>query len=454
MLFLRTILAGAGRTPQGHLGRAGGWWGPFSNSKGNGRRGRKPPSNTWIRVPEQSLLSHADSYQVTREDHEEIQAGRALFFTGKALAKAELICVKQGGLEILWYWTARRSNPWVIDDLILPDDQYATSGTCYASPEVVLAVSRQARRAGRIILGAGHSHGRLAVFSSLTDLELMSQLAAERVGFASQVQHLARGAARKRSLETPGDDPDAASRPGSIFEITFDDNPEVWVTVKTRVDLSEDDLEVELDRIQRHQVSLFTTHNADGEHYFPVHHVTSCLHCGTRLDDYSAEDVSVHLIGPQTLSEDEQNDLIAELDEKAPRGGFFRERWGWGGSKKKHTFELDEADDKDKGDDSHDDTEAKEPADFFVYRHGQRVGKVPAVVLEEAAYRCPALARALGWSEKKTRVECTAETNEDAAEDLVVETRDKVGEEPDDGPGEPRAEEAGDGQSDLTGGSR
>lgn len=410
----------------GHRARSGGWWGPSFGSKGNGRRGRKSPSNRWIRVPEQSVVGQDADYQVTDLDRQEVKAGRTLFFTGGALAKAELICERQGGQEILWYWTALRSTPWVIDDLILPDDQYATSGTCYAAPEVVLTISRQVRRMGRLIMGAGHSHGRLAVFSSLTDLELMSQLAAERVGFASQVRQLAQGAVRKQTVEkTAADDADASPEAISAFEVAFDNNPELRVNLGVAADLSEEDVQVELDRIQRHQVSFFTTHNADGDHYFPVHHVTTCAHCGTRLEDYSAEDVAVHVIGPQILTEEERNDVIAELDEKAPRGGFFRERWGWSGSKTKQAVVFVEADGETENDAvATKEAGEKKPADFFLYRHGERVAKVPAVVLEEAAYRCPKLAHVLGWNKNEAGeidAELTRETDDEAEEGQLDE---------------------------------
>lgn len=381
---------------RGHRAGAGRWCGVFSGGKGNGRQGRASPSNTWTRAPEQTVIAHDADYQITAADRATIRAGKALFFSGKALAKADLICAKQEGLEILWYWVARRSSPWVVEDVLLPDHQQATAGTCYASPEMVLAVSRCARRVGWVILGAGHSHGHLGVFSSSVDLELMSQLAAERVGFASQAEQAVRGIVAKQGEEPVADDPDEPPKPVSVFEITFDDNPDVWVTVTARADLPDGALDAKLHLVHRHQASFFTTHNAEGDRYFPVHHVTACLHCGTRLEDHTSEEVEIHVIGPQTLSEDEETDLIADLEEKAPRGRFFRERWGWGQAEMHPTIEPAEPADPQKQ------TEAEQleaPADFFVYRRGRREGKVPAAVLEEAACRCPALARALGWKE-------------------------------------------------------
>ena len=380
---------------RGHLAGAGGWCGVFSGGKGNGRQRRESPSNTWIRAAEQPVVAHDADYQITPDDQAAMRAGKALFFTGKALAKADLICAKQAGLEILWYWVARRSSPWVVEDVLLPDHQQATAGTCYASPEMVLAVSRCARRKGWVILGAGHSHGHLGVFSSITDLELMSQLAAERVGFASQAQQAVRASVAKQGeAPTAGDSNEPP--PVSIFEITFDDNPHVWVTVTARADLPQDALDAKLHLLHRHQASFFTTHNAEGDRYFPVHHVSACLHCGTRLEDCTSEDVEIHVIGPQELSEDEKNDLIADLEEKAPRGGFFREQWGWGQAEMHPAVELAEPADPQKPAEAE---PLEAPADFFVYRRGQREGKVPAAVLEEAACRCPALARALGWDE-------------------------------------------------------
>jgi len=417
--------------PQGHFAACAAKWNPFKAEKDNGKWRRKSPSNTWIRTPEQSIITVDADYKLTDRDRDDAEAGRALFFTGKALAKAELICERQGGLEILWYWTARRSTPWVIDGLVLPDDQYATSGTCYAAPEEVLAVSRRARRIGRLIQGAGHSHGRLPVFASRTDLELMSQLAAERVGFASQVDRSIQGAVEEQSAVAPAAGaPDSQQSP-QTFEVTFDKHPETWLRFVAPAGLAADDFDVELDRLQRHQVSFFTTHNAHGDHYFPVHHVTSCFHCGTRLEDYSAENVRIRVIGPKRLSEEEENDLIAELDAKAPRGGFFREPWGWSRSSAGKTVELDEpADDRAKSDDEEE--EKKTPTDFFVYRHGQRVGSVTAAVLEEAAYRCPALASALGWRCDEPRETLQEELGDAAAEARLEEDAQKIDAEPDD----------------------
>lgn len=381
----------------------------FSDGQRNGRQGRPSSSNDWIRAAEQTIVVHDPDYQITPDDRAAIRAGKALFFSGKALAKADLICAKQDRLEILWYWVARRSSPWVVEDVLLPDHQQATAGTCYASPEMVLAVSRCARRMGWVIRGAGHSHGHLAVFSSSVDLELMSQFAAERVGFTSRAERVVCGnVAKQGEAPTAGDSDDADGRPVSVFEINFDDSPDVWLTIAAHADLPDDALDARLHLVHRHQASFFTTHNAEGDRYFPVHHVTACLHCGTRLEDHTSEEVEIHVIGPQTLTEDEATDLIADLEEKAPRVGFFRERWRCGQAETQQNLELGKPADPPPTEADPPPTEAdslETPADFFVYRHGRREGKVPAAVLEEAACRYPALARALGWDQPGERVE-------------------------------------------------
>jgi len=386
------------RARRGHRAGAGPWCGVFSGGPDHGRPGRASPSNHWIRRAEPTIVAHDADYRITPDDRAAIRAGKALFFAGRALAKADLVCAKQGGREILWYWVARRACPWVVEDLLLPDRQQATAGTCYASPEMVLAVSRCARRSGWLILGAGHSHGHLGVFSSSVDLELMSQLAAERVGFASRTQRMVAGSVAKQNEAPTADDSEEADRPPvAVFEITFDDDPDVWLTVAARADLPDGALDAKLHLVHRHQASFFTTHNAEGDRYFPVHHVTACLHCGTRLEDHTSEDVEIHVIGPETLTEDEETDLIAELEQKAPRGAAFAERWGWRQVEMHPTVEAGSPEPPQ----APEDESAETPADFFVYRHGRREGKVPAPVLEEAAYRCPALARALGWDEPR-----------------------------------------------------
>ena len=127
------------------------------------------------------------------------------------------------------------------------------------------------------------------------------------------------------------------------------------------------------------------------------------------MEDFISEGVRVHVIGAEELSEEEQSELIAELGRKAPRSWRFREQGEWGQSDLQEA--LAEPEPADAATEPEDGDEA-ETAEFVVSRRNERVGSVPAAVLEEAAYRCPALARALGWDQDETAERRTRQNEE------------------------------------------
>lgn len=142
----------------------------------------------------------------------------------------------------------------------------------------------------------------------------------------------------------------------------------------------------------------FSTHNVRGEHYFPVHRVKLCPACQARDEaTRPAEEVALHVVGPQELSADEREALRKEAKSKVQRGYL------WDGAPKGHPWDEREPEAGGLADEEGEagirEVGENAAADFEVYRRGNRVGRIPAALLEEAACRTPALAAALGWNE-------------------------------------------------------
>ena len=122
------------------------------------------------------IVAEPADFRFQARDRDAILTGKAVFIRGRALAKADFLCREAGHLELFWYWVANGEMPYVIDDLVLPDRQYVTTGHCTLDGGEVIKVNRKVRRQGNQIAGAGHSHGDSSVFSSPTDIEMIQQL--------------------------------------------------------------------------------------------------------------------------------------------------------------------------------------------------------------------------------------------------------------------------------------
>lgn len=340
-------------------------------------------------------VDHPADYRLSGEDLAVVARGLALFISGRALAKAAFLADLMGSQELLFYWTSERGAAGLITDLIIPE-QRTTAGMCVSEGQSVLRASRQARKLGRYIVAAGHSHGRSAVFSSGTDRRLMGELANERVGHSTYLRRKAQG-----RLAEAAAGPEGQARQ---LEATFPDAPECTVRLGVaRPDVSAQDLTVELVREIQGMTVTFSTHNAYGEHYFPMHRVRICPTCQAREEaTRSSDQVTLHVVGPEEITAEEKQALRKEVESKVQRGYL------WEGTCRPSTWPATAPvaatlpageDTPEPGEVGICGAEATVAADFEVYQRGCRVGRIPAAVVEEAAFRVPALARALGWTE-------------------------------------------------------
>ncbi len=390
-----------------------------SKRRGNRSRRKKrttppqtPPVSFDLKTAGQRVVRHEGEYRLTDTDRVEIEAGNSLFFTGKAIAMANCICQELKWLEILWYWTVRRGNPFLISGIVIPERQSLTGGSCDADGSAVLAASREARKQGRLIVGAGHSHGYSSgYFSSGTDLATMSQLADEKVGFVSKTK--VSSPARLRKLDPPANaNQEHKPQRSEIFEGTFAEYPGIRLKLTTsRADLSPEQFSAELQQDRRRLVSIFTTHNSAGQCLFPVHKVSWCLLCRSRLEEMTDKDVTLHVLGPVELTDEQRQTILDELREKKTGWRDSRQHsWWCSGQKEDSLGQLSHAgeptplarDGVPGNAPNSDSAGAAEPADFQIWRYGQLVGRVPAGVMEEAAHLLPSLATALAWQESKS----------------------------------------------------
>lgn len=138
------------------------------------------PRERTRRFPEQAVVYHPSGYELTEDDRGGVDEATDVFITGEALAKAAHLCHLFGSDEMLYYWAAPAEDPYVIDELLLAR-QRVSAGGCKAEAEDVLALGREARRRGKKVVAAGHSHGYSSLFASGTDWNQMGELAREGV---------------------------------------------------------------------------------------------------------------------------------------------------------------------------------------------------------------------------------------------------------------------------------
>jgi len=331
----------------------------------------------------QEFVQLPERYSVTEEDKQASARGERIFITGAALAAAEAICRFAGSSEILWFWTGHENRPEVISGVAIPMQQ-ASAGWCSAIGHEILRINRMVRRAGRFIIGSGHSHGMSSVFSSSIDLRAMADLAQQRVGFVSDSQRLLQGtvsSVQDSGAEGKGPaDPPAEAR----LAVTFGEgSPEIAARISTRrADIAPGDLRVELACRQQRIASLFSTHNSRCEHLLPLFAVTMCPVCGGRGESPKPSLVPVHVIGPKRLSKKQGERLRLEVDSKVQPG--YR------------SYQNSQA---------YLPADEKHAEDFEVCRHGRLIGYVPAVAMEKAAHHVKELAQSLGWYDEKPRVD-------------------------------------------------
>jgi len=311
------------------------------------------------RFGSQPVLAHEAGYKPTPDDLDAMFAGRAFFIAGNVIA-AEDVLVEAAPYdsELLWYYVAPEKSPIVAVDVLVPE-QAASVSACLVDGQNVLRAARSAARRGLRIIGAAHSHGRAAVFTSGVDEAQMARFAAEGVGI--RLNHWTTRPALLTTAHAAGADDVACSAAPT------NGDPEILLepgSGSTIADGSQFTV-----RIRRSAtVTCFATANGRGERLVPTIVTERCGICGcahTRRVD--ASDVTIHVIGPVALPQAKRAEL-ENLVRQRVRSALPVPAAVYGG-----------------------------PDEYVIWSGGVCVGSVPVHVLKAAAESCPALADALRW---------------------------------------------------------
>jgi len=184
--------------------------------------------------------------------------------------------------------------------------------------------------------------------------------------------------------------------------MTFEDRPDTALRIRTNANVQPEDIDA-VELIQSHRItrSSFWTSTAGRTHMVPMLERSTCPLCGVRAEQrVPPEQIAVHVIGPVTLTAEQEEELEREIASKVRRYG-----WGWR-CERLGQYGRQPDDEQDEEAACHDpaDVPAADAPDanvpsFELRRNGRRVASIPAQVLEEAASKCSAMAKALGWNE-------------------------------------------------------
>jgi len=344
------------------------------------------------RFPYQQAVRHGRSYALTDADRREAQAGRAVFITGEALAKAEVICREADASEVFWWWLSGPDGPLIVD--VLVPEQSASSGFCRVEGPDVSKAARAAFGQGRRIVAAGHSHGWSGLFSSRIDKDQMKELVREAVGLVENSRRSVAGKVR-RAGGADGDDGHLA--------VTFGaDQPGINIRIADADGAAPQEPKVELDLDSRCVTSTFSTHNRYGTHFFPALRTVRCPSCGIkRLTFIDAGEVVVHVVGPIRLGAEERRQLAEQVRGRV-RGRQLAVAWRADEAAEQRP---DVPDRQAAADGEGDGQPDGPPADFQLYRRDRPIADIPAVLLEEAAANTPKLSVVLGWTPAGTQAD-------------------------------------------------
>ena len=330
------------------------------------------------RFPAQPSTYHDSGYRLSEADQREAAAGRSVFIRGDVLARVEYACRIMGSRELFFYYL-RRPSSLVIENLYFPRQNVSTAH-CEVEPSDVIRAGREIRSLGYRVVAAGHSHGFGSCFSSLTDWEQAAQLFFEAVT-RDRVERERTSVPCRRVTKKDGSFRLRATLPGGgvVAEIAPRKGDDGGID------------RVTFWRIRRVSMSSFATSNAKGEHIFPALEVSSCPVCGARTERrVDPAEIHIHVIGPVAISESDRETVRRVIKEKVVQSWSGRPTVVSGGTTYK--VEVSSADVP-----TETSVDLSPPSPFTVTRYGVEVGSVEAVVLEEAAAKVPALARALGW---------------------------------------------------------
>jgi len=319
-----------------------------------------------------------------------------------ALEKADQIVRYMVETEVAWFWISPANNPLLIEDILFPERQYVTGCHVEIPAESVSAGNREARRRGMVITGEGHSHNRMPSYSSSTDVSQMDRLSTEGVGFRFELRKSLTGTIERVAPPASSD----AERQSvlSTLRVSFQELPTLKASISLPAGASPEEFErvgVQLHLSQRRLLSFFSTHNIHRSLHFPLFEVIRCACCGARTAERLFYPDTICILGPVALCASERRALLSDLERRAPHRGF----WRIAESEKADPPELKTSDVTSAGiaeentDVSNAGGDTAAPMPFEVYRRGERVAVVDAKVLEEAAWRLPDLAIALGWTD-------------------------------------------------------
>ena len=277
------------------------------------------------------VVSLPPDYRLCYSDKASMRFSQSIFIRGSALAAVEAVFRAANPSEVFVYLTAPAEDPRVIDGILIPRQKISAAG-CMVEPRDLIRAARKARREGKEIVGASHSHGAsFAVCTSFTDSEQMRTFADEGVGWRWPIRRLRTGVVRESGEAAPGDST------GRVYEVEFPDQPDLCGRITSGSELDADDLRVEIFFEQYRTVSCFATGNGKGdEHLFPLLVRHTCHQCGGLAErEIKPHEIRVHVLGEVEITEEEEARIGALVAERAKRGYT-----GWGGNLKQSALGL------------------------------------------------------------------------------------------------------------------
>jgi len=224
-------------------------------------------------------------------------------------------------------------------------------------------------------------------------------LSQEGVGLVTNIVECLPGTIDERKT-TPLESTQAQLSTEDCFEASFEQSlVRISIGCPKGV-ISAADLKVTLERPKRQTISTFATANADGEHLFPAHSREICAVCGAVHEhDIDAGDVTVHVLGPVTLTPAQQTDLEGEVAAKVrcyrqfshyslstTQGFASGAVSGYANGIQSYCTDVNTGPGSQAG-----------SAPFELTRRGKLLCRIPGAILEEAACLCNSLAVVLGW---------------------------------------------------------
>ena len=342
------------------------------------------------RFSQNRLIQHPADHQLTDEDRAKVERGDMLVFTGKGIAKEEVACDELGHNEGFWYYIGSSADPYILTDIHIPR-QTVTSAHCSVSAHDVLRAARDVDNADCVIVGGSHSHGHADVFSSSIDHQQSEEMAREGAGYCTTSHHVHHG-------EIQSAEPNEHDVESPVVHVAFSSlNGDIQVELRSKQPLDAADMDVRLLQKVNRTVTFFGTCNARGHHFLPTIVRSACGSCAAASEKKKMSGVEVVIIGPVECSAEEERAVRETVRERVHVAG-------WGGWYGQQVFTQPSIF-QDQGEPVQQPQQtllpqtsaAAVPEPYAIHQYGRLVGRLSPELLEEAAFKVPQIADALGW---------------------------------------------------------